>query len=60
MKVFGVAPVALALGDAVLTVAVVVRLLLLLLLPTLLPMLLLLLLAACFLALATCDWRLAT
>ena len=57
-KVFGVAPVTVALADTVVTVAVVVRLLLLLLM--LLPMLLLLLLAACYVALATCDWGLAT
>ena len=54
------APVTVALADTVVTVAVVVRLLLLLLLLMLLPMLLLLLLAACYVALATCDWGLAT
>ena len=59
-KVFGVAPVTVALADTVVTVAVVLRLLLLLLLLMLLPMLLLLLLAACYVALATCGWGLAT
>ena len=54
------APDTVALADTVVTVAVVVQLLLLLLLLMLLKMLFLLLLAACYVALATCDWGFAT